>query len=190
MFLQFFNPNNSGAPASGYKLFTYLAGTTTKQATWTDSTQTIQNANPIILDSSGGAYVWGDPTLAYKFVWTLPNDTDPPTSAIRTVDNITFPISLAALQTITNAPVLPSYARTAAEIAAGVIPTNYSYPNHITTGYAHLQRYGGDPSGVTASDTAFQSAALVAAQLDIPIGIPMPNIGASWLFNTAWTLST
>ncbi len=85
MFLQFFNPNNSGAPAVGYQLFTYIAGTSTKQATWPDSTQGTPNANPIILDSNGAAYVWLDPTLTYKFVFTSPNDTDPPASPIRSV---------------------------------------------------------------------------------------------------------
>lgn len=100
MFLQFFNPNNSGASASGYQLFTYIAGTSTKQATWTDSTQSVQNANPLPLDSGGVGYIWGDPTVNYKFVWALPNDTDPPTSPIRTVDNISFPTTVAVVQTV------------------------------------------------------------------------------------------
>ena len=97
MFLQFLNPNNTGAPAAGFQLFTYIAGTSTKQATWTDSTRTVQNANPLPLDSNGVGNVWGDPTLAYKFVWAPPNDTDPPTSPIRTVDNLYFPLSSPVL---------------------------------------------------------------------------------------------
>lgn len=87
-FLQFFNPNNSGSPAIGFQLFTYLAGTTTKTPTWTDSTQDAENANPLSLDGNGIGNVWLDPTVAYKFVWAPANDTDPPTSPIRTIDNI------------------------------------------------------------------------------------------------------
>ena len=97
MFLQFLNPNNTGAPAAGFKLFTYIAGTSTKQATWTDSTQSVQNPNPLILDSNGIGVLWGDPTLAFKFVWAPANDTDPPTSPLRTVDNLTFPPSFSAV---------------------------------------------------------------------------------------------
>src|ERR1700690_3873265 len=87
MFYQFFVPGTN-APAVGYKLFTYIAGTSTKQATWTDATQMVQNSNPIIADASGIMQIWLDPTLLYKFVYTYPNDTDPPTSPIRTTDDL------------------------------------------------------------------------------------------------------
>lgn len=88
------NNNNTGAPAAGFKLFTYQAGTTTKQATWTDSTQTVTNANPILLDANGfiaassGSGLFIDPSLSYKFVLALATDTDPPTSPLRTLDNV------------------------------------------------------------------------------------------------------
>lgn len=166
MFLQFLNPNNSGAPAAGFKLFTYQAGTTTKQATWTDSTQTVQNANPIILDSQGGANVWGDPSLTYKFVWAPANDTDPPSSPIRTVDNIAFPVNLTA---VANA----FYPRTAAEIAASVIPTSLFYPE------GDLRRYGGDPTGAADSSAAWQSA--------ISVGIARLAKGCSYMIVTQAT---
>jgi Right handed beta helix region len=142
MFLQFFNPNNSGAPAAGYLLFTYIAGTSTKQATWTDSTQTVQNSNPIILDSNGAAYVWLDPTLSYKYVFAPPNDTDPPTSPIRSEDNILGGLTGNTL-----------YPRTPAEIAAGVTPTSYIYPP------GNVLRYGAVGNGVF-DDTNAISAAL------------------------------
>jgi hypothetical protein len=151
MFLQFFNPNNSGAPAAGYLLFTYIAGTSTKQATWTDSTQTVQNANPLVLDSSGGGYVWGDPTLAYKFVWAPANDTDPPTSPIRTVDNLYFPIDIGVLtQQLVGSIIYP---QTAAELAASVTPVNYQY------GPGSVDRYGINTTpGTTDMSAAVRSA--------------------------------
>ena len=61
---QFFD--NNGLPLNGGLIYTYAAGTTTPQATYTDSTGTTPAANPIVLDSSGRANVWGSGT--YKFV--------------------------------------------------------------------------------------------------------------------------
>jgi hypothetical protein len=59
---------NDGTALVGGQLFTYIAGTTTPQATWIDSTQTTQNTNPVILNSRGEANVWINPALIYKFV--------------------------------------------------------------------------------------------------------------------------
>lgn len=50
-----------------------------------------------------------------------------------------------------------AFGRTAAEISAGITPTNYAYP------VGSLRRYGGDPTGVADSTTAFESARAVAA---------------------------
>jgi hypothetical protein len=121
MYLQFFDPNNSGSPLIGGLLFTYAAGGSTKQATWTDSTQSVQNANPIVLDGNGACYVWLDPTKSYKFVLSPKNDTDPPASPLRTVDNITGAY---------NGPVdwlNVVYDQTVAEAAANVTPLNKQY---------------------------------------------------------------
>jgi len=94
-----FHQDSQGQPASGYKLFTYAAGTTTKQSTYTDSTGGTHNTNPVILDSNGNANVWLDTSLSYKFEFALPTDTDPPTSPIWTVDNMVSPITAATLAT-------------------------------------------------------------------------------------------
>ncbi|MFA6060824.1 MAG: hypothetical protein WC756_21685 [Taibaiella sp.] len=82
--------NANGIPYSGAKLFTYLAGGTTKTATYTDSTGGTANANPIILDSAGRTPngLWLTQGLAYKFVLAPSTDTDPPTSPIFTEDNV------------------------------------------------------------------------------------------------------
>lgn len=52
------------------KVFTYAAGTSTPQATYTDATGTIQNANPIVLGVDGRMpnEVWLVDGLSYKFV--------------------------------------------------------------------------------------------------------------------------
>jgi hypothetical protein len=67
---QFFDAN--GVPLSGGKLYTYVAGTTTPQATYTSSSGLTPNANPIILNSegrvSGTNEVWLDSAVSYKLI--------------------------------------------------------------------------------------------------------------------------
>lgn len=82
---QFFT--DAGAVAASYKLFTYLAGTTTKEATYTDSALSSANTNPIVLDSAGRATIFLSAT-SYKFVLAPSTDTDPPASPVWTVDNV------------------------------------------------------------------------------------------------------
>lgn len=80
--------DNNGDPLTGGKLFTYQAGSTTKTPTYTDSTGGTPNVNPVILDTRGEANVWLVPGQAYKFTLSPSTDTDPPTNAIWTVDQI------------------------------------------------------------------------------------------------------
>lgn len=116
----------SGQPLSGGLLNTYVAGTSTPQATYTDSTQSQANTNPVVLNASGQASVWLDPTLTYKFILTdsKGNQVAP------TVDRI---------------PGGPTaFPQTPSESAAGIVPfaTNY-LPGDI-------RRYGA-VSGVDAT---------------------------------------
>lgn len=93
--LQFFDGN--GAPLVGGQLFSYQAGTTTKQAAFTDASGTTELPNPVILNERGEVAAaalgtscgfWLDPTLAYKLVLAAPTQTDPPTSSIWSIDDI------------------------------------------------------------------------------------------------------
>jgi hypothetical protein len=77
----------AGVPLSGGKVYTYTAGTTTPQATYTDYTAATPNANPVILDSRGEANIWLGSAL-YKFKLTDANDVE-----IWTVDYISAPTS-------------------------------------------------------------------------------------------------
>ncbi|MDA8119133.1 MAG: hypothetical protein M0Z85_03595 [Gammaproteobacteria bacterium] len=86
--------------------------------------------------------------------------------------------------TLSNAQVLSqipqAYQRTAAEIAAGVTPTNYGYPE------LWVERYGADPTGTTDSGVAFRNACLVARQKG---GGIIRAYGSLYLFNTWDTTS-
>lgn len=66
---QFFD--NNGVILSGGKIYTYAAGTTTPQATYTSASGATPHANPIILDSAGrvpGGEIWLTDGIQYKFV--------------------------------------------------------------------------------------------------------------------------
>lgn len=66
---QFFD--NSGYPLTGGKLYTYAAGTTTLQTTYTTSAGNVTRTNPIVLDAAGRVPSSGEIWLtsqAYKFV--------------------------------------------------------------------------------------------------------------------------
>jgi hypothetical protein len=80
---QFFD--NNGIILSGGKLYTYAAGTTTPQVTFTSSSGNTNHSNPIILDSAGrvpGGEIWIT-AQAYKFVLNDANNV-----LIATYDNI------------------------------------------------------------------------------------------------------
>jgi hypothetical protein len=80
---QFFT--NNGVPLTGGKLYSYAAGTTTPQVTYTSSSGVTAHTNPIILDSAGrvpGGEVWLT-APPYKFVLNTSTDV-----LIATYDNI------------------------------------------------------------------------------------------------------
>jgi hypothetical protein len=64
---QFFS--TLGQPLAGGQFFSYAAGTTTPQATCTDSTGLVQNADPLTLDSTGkpASGIWIT-SQGYKFI--------------------------------------------------------------------------------------------------------------------------
>lgn len=81
---QFFSDN--GVPLSGGLLYSYAAGTTTPQGTYTSSSGNVSHTNPIVLNSAGrvpGGEIWITDGLVYKFVLKDSNDV-----LIATYDNI------------------------------------------------------------------------------------------------------
>src|ERR1019366_5054255 len=62
---QFFD--NNGKPLAGGLLYSYIGGTTTPTATFTDSTGSVANTNPIVLDAAGRGQIWLTTGKTYKF---------------------------------------------------------------------------------------------------------------------------
>jgi parallel beta-helix repeat protein len=82
---QFFD--NAGNVLTGGKLYTYAAGTTTPQITYTTSAGNVAWSNPIILDAagrvSGSGEIWLSDGIQYKFILRDSNDV-----LIATYDNV------------------------------------------------------------------------------------------------------
>lgn len=145
--------DNAGRPLNGGLLFTYVAATTTKIATYTDSTGGTPNTNPVVLDFRGEANVWLDPLLTYKFVLAPSTDTDPPSNPIWTVDNITAALGASTLTQQFIGQIL--FPRTTAEIAAGITPVDYAYQ---ASPWYDTRRMGALTDNSTDNTTAVQNS--------------------------------
>lgn len=146
---------NNGAPADGYRLFTYAAGTSTKLSTYQDDTTGSPNSNPITLNFRGECNVWIPPNVAYKYVFAGPGSVldDPPTNVIWTVDDIVSAqlITLyGGVDTgIANAYVLNFVANFTAYTDGIVI---YWIPSHTNTGPSTVNVNGLGPINIVNPD--------------------------------------
>lgn len=119
--------NNQGVVLSGGKLYTYLAGTTTPQQTWTTSAQSVANANPLIMDSSGrvSSEIWLTGGVTYKFVLT-----DSAGGAIGTWDYISG-VNDNTAQTSLSGEWVPS-GLTPTYVSSGFQGNVLSFPGDVT----------------------------------------------------------
>lgn len=136
--------DNNGNPLSGGKIETYLAGTTTPQATYTDASGTVANTNPVVCDSSGRAVIFLDNSVSYKYIVK-----DSLGTIIRTVDNITpFTASGSiASGSVTNAMLANMAANTVKVRAA----STSGVPSDLSIGASQLVGRGstGDMAAIT-----------------------------------------
>lgn len=164
-----------GEPAVGYQLFTYVAGTSTPQATYTDSTGLQQNLNPVVLNAYGFASVWLTEAQTYKLILqdlngnvVFSQDQIPggafaapiATDIIPSIDN-TYDIGSPSLQwkdgyfgtsvQIAGNPAV-SYPLSAIEISAGITPTDFLYPPN------HIFRYINDLANVIAGTSTVDNS--------------------------------
>jgi hypothetical protein len=88
--------DGNGSPVSGAKVYTYLAGSSTPQATYTDRTAATPNANPTICDSAGRATLFFDDSIVYKIVVKTSADV-----TLVTVDNFSVNPVISKATTLT-----------------------------------------------------------------------------------------
>lgn len=196
---------SNGLPLAFGQVFTYIAGTTSPQATWIDSTQTTQNTNPVILNAFGQASIWLATNLTYKIVVedSLGNQlysqdqiaggflATPITGSIIPATTNTYSLGSLGVSWANlfvgpnNAPVFDTvsgnvgyYKQTSVESAATVIPTSFFWPP------GHVFRYGAVGNGTTDDSAAFATAALISGTY--PIQVPFTSGG--YKVNTAFAL--
>jgi hypothetical protein len=135
--MQFFDAN--GNPLVGGKLYTYAAGTTTPQATYTSYAGTTANTNPVIFNSRGEAAVWCGDSRYYMELKDA-NDT-----LIWTADNING----------ANGPTLALLAASNGATLIGYTPTD----NNVTTTVNNrLQLLDGVSPTATATDREYKAS--------------------------------
>jgi hypothetical protein len=141
-----------GIVGTGYLLSTYFARSMTRCPTYTDSTLTVENANPIVLRSNGRLpfSLWAPSGILLKMIIT-----DSLGNVIEggTIDNLPGINDLS----------IPTYRRTATEIAAGVTPTNYIYPE------LEPRRYGAVGDGVAVETAALNTWVAVVNRSSNPV---------------------
>lgn len=182
--------DNNGKPAAGYKLFSYEAGTTTKLDTYPDEDTSGVNPNPIVLDFRGEANVWVPPNTAYKFVFAPPNDTDPPTAPIWTVDDVIDSQLITLYGGVdtgsTNAYVLNFVANFEA-YADGIVI--YWIPANTNTGASTINVNGLGPVAILNQDgTALTAGQVVANQVSTIMykGTGFRLVGATATTTSLW----
>jgi hypothetical protein len=82
---------NTGSPLTSGALYSFQAGTSTQQATFSDSACTVQNVNPITFTTGGRVTIWLTTGNTYKFQ-LCSSSTDGPACAagdiLASVDNV------------------------------------------------------------------------------------------------------
>ena len=166
---QFFD--NNGQPLSGGKIYTYAAGTTTPQATYTSALGITPHANPIILDSAGrvpGGEIWLTDGLIYKFVIETATAI-----LIGTYDNITGVNSNFVNYTVQEEVITA----TAGQTVFNLTTINYTPGTNSLSVYIDgVNQYVGDSYLETDSDTVTFTAGL--------------HVGAEVKFTTAVQITT
>ncbi len=112
---QFFD--ESGNPATGWKIYSYTAGSSTALATYTTSAGSVSQSNPVVLDALGfstGGQIWLTSGLSYKLVLTDANGI-----VKKTEDNITGVTSAAAVSQWLASGLTPTYVSATSFTLAG-----------------------------------------------------------------------
>jgi hypothetical protein len=179
---QFFT--NSGAVLTGGKLYTYSAGTTTPQTTYTTSAGNVARTNPIILDSAGrvpdGGEIWLTQNVVYKFLLK-----DSSNVLIGTYDNVsgisdvTLPISSSS---VTYLPIGTSAVATTvqAKLRQTVSVKDFgAVGNGVTDDTAAIQAALNSLSATGGTVYAPQGQYRLTSQITIPSFVKLQ--GMNWL---------
>lgn len=179
-----------GIPASGGLLFTYAAGSSTKQTTYKDEDGAIAQANPIVLNARGevDSPIWLTEGLSYKFVFAPSDDTDPPASPIRTIDDITGTndASISISQWIDSGST-PTYVNTTQFTLSGDQTSNFTVNRRIKATVTAGTVYG----YISASAyTSLTTVTVVLDSGDLDVGLSAVQLGLITPNNTSIRVGT
>jgi hypothetical protein len=154
---QFFD--NSGSPLSGGKLWSYAAGTTTPQTTYTTVAGNVAHANPIILDSAGRVAtgeIWLTAGSNYKFVLMTSTDV-----SLATWDNITGINGTGIASNAENVAYDPPF--------TGGLTSNYTVESKLAQTVS-VKDFGAVGDGVADDTAAIQAAITASTRVYFPTG--------------------
>jgi hypothetical protein len=155
---QFFDDN--GTPLVGGLLYLYAAGTTTPAVSYTNSSGTVNNTNPIVLDAGGRTpfQIWVNGGALYKFV--LKNSAGVTIGTYDNIPSIDDPTAFNNLITVTGTNTLIGTST----------PANTAYVNGMTLSFVVINTNTGavtiDVDGLGAKEITFSgSTPLIAGQM-------------------------
>lgn len=176
--------DNIGAPLTSGVLYTYAAGTTTQQSTYTDSTGLVLNPDPVPFTSGARASIWLLSGSFYKFVLCAQNDgaTCAPADVLFSQDNVP------------GSPTAGSNIGTASQLITGS-------PNPATTGVIRFAsgdqlcwRNAANSANLCISKDAndiltWDGGSMKFPQISAPTGVA--NFDLLWadLANNRWAMS-
>lgn len=145
----------TGTPLAGGLVYTYAAGTTTPQATYTDSTALVSNANPVVLDAKGEADIWisGNYKVVLKDANGVQQWSEDNVADFHTIDNITATSTTSlSISTTTATRIFTTQADKFFSIG---LPVFIVANGHITNNmYGQVSAYAGTQLTVAVSSGA------------------------------------
>ena len=156
---QFFS--NAGVPLAGGLIYTYGAGGTTPQATYTTSAGSIAHSNPIVLDAAGrvpaAGEIWLTDTQVYKFVLK-----DSAGVTVQTLDNVSASIGSAALVASSGSSLIGFL-----QAGSGAVARTAQSKLRDTVS---VKDFGAVGDGVADDTAAFNAALTAAGAVFVPEG--------------------
>lgn len=166
---KFFAPNTN-YPLAGGKVYTYVAGTSTPLATFSDYAGVTPNTNPVVLDANGEAPIYLGAALSYKINITDASDVQIPGYPVDNIIGAEY--SGAAAQVLTdlantsNVALGDALVGVKSILTGGVARTQHEKNADVVSVYDFI------PAGTTDYTTSIQAAinAAMAAGKTLDLG--------------------